>query len=231
MAFALLTGAMLVAIAFGLYVAQSTETPSSTGEVSQSPYVYLIFILLLFVMGFLLSKVLSGENSRFSFSAFINVAFAALLVSGIAHEFVHTLLINHPVQMRFHFGDSKAIFSTCCLSPGEAPHEGIAYAVQFCILILWMFYSRHTFYSGRFRELWKTTFMKSENTPKGKTPTLSAKKSISKKQSSDLDEDDIEREWNEHKSAMVDHLSRKTKPGKRETTLEDDIQNMGKLKV
>ncbi|MBM3281724.1 MAG: hypothetical protein FJY86_00045 [Candidatus Diapherotrites archaeon] len=231
LAFTLLVCAMLVSIAFGLFVAQSAERPSPTGEVSQSPYIYLIFTILLFTMGFLLSKVLAGENSKFSFAAFLNVCFAALLISGLAHEFVHILLINHPVQMRFHFGDSNAIFSTCCLSPGEAPYEEVAYAIQFMVLILWIFFSRHTFYNGRFRELWKYNFTKNDS--KFIPAKNTKKKNIPAKKTSEWDEEDLEREWNEHKTAMENNLSRKTKPAQRgkQSDLEDDVQKIGRLKV
>jgi hypothetical protein len=227
----LFSAAVLAAIAFGLYIASSADHLSPTGEVSQSPYVYVIFTLLIFTMGFLLTKVLAGENSKFSFAAFLNVAFAGLLVSGIAHELVHVLLISHPVQLRVHFGDSKAIFSTCCLSPGEAPFEGIAYAIQFMILILWVFFSRHTFYSGRFRELWKNKFLLENSTHSLKSNAV--KKKASKKEPEEFDEEDLEREWKQHKELMEAHLIRKTTPKQRgkEDDLEDDVRNLGKLKV
>ncbi len=230
LAFILLTLAMVTAIAFGLFVAQATEKPSPTGEVSQSPYLYLIFTLLIFTMGFLLTKVLSSENSKFSFAAFLNVSFAALLVSGIAHELVHTLLISHPVQMRVHFGDSNAIFSTCCLSPGEAPYEGVAYAIQFMVLILWLFFSRHTFYSGRFRELWKNKF--STETTVSSLNNQPTKKKTPKK-TEEFDEEELEREWKQHKELMEAHLQRKNtpKPREKESDLEEDMRNLGKLKV
>lgn len=235
-AFTLLVCAVLVAIAFGLFVAQATETPSPTGEVSQSPYIYLIFILLIFTMGFLLTKVLAGESSKFSFATFINVAFAALLISGLAHEFAHIVLINHPVQLRFHFGDSNAIFSTCCLSPGEAPYEGIAYAIQFFVLILWLFFNRHTFYNGRFSELGKSDWTKKTGKRRvGKSSSTKNifRKSQSKKErsTSEMSEDELEREWNAYKSTMTGQLSGKSKPGKKDSSLEDEIKKIGRLKV
>lgn len=226
-ALAILIAVMLVAIALGLFVATANETPSSTGEVSQSPFIYLIFIFLIFTIGFLFSKILSGENSKFSFSTFVNVSFAGVLVSGLAHEFVHILLINHPVQLRFHFGDSRAIFSTCCLSPGEIPYEGIAYGIQFLILVAWLFLNRHTFYNGRFRELWKTSSMK--NSPLSHKPIKGTKKKI--QSTNDMDEDDLEKEWRTHKQDMESNLSGKTKPGKRDANLEDDMSKIGRLKA
>lgn len=228
-AFTLLVAAILVSITLGIYVATAAYTPSSTGEVIQSPYVYALFLALLLVMGSLFTKILSGENSRFSYRTFINVALAGLLFSGLVHEFVHILLINHPVQLRFHFGDSNAILSTCCLAPGEQPYEGIAYGIQFLALFAWLFFNRHTFYSGRFRELWKKSG--NGNSPSRKS-TLSAKtKKVSTIKQDEMDEDDLEKEWNSHKTEMENHLSRKIKSGKKDSDIEQDIQNIHRLKA
>ena len=228
-AFTLLIVAILVSITLGIYVATAAYKPSSTGEVVQSPYVYALFLALLLVMGFLFTKVLSGENSRFSYRTFINVSLAGLLFSGLVHEFVHILLINHPVQLRFHFGDSNAILSTCCLAPGEQPYEGIAYGIQFLALFAWLFFNRRTFYNGRFRELWK-------NNPSGNSPvkknTFNAKtkKNPAVKQD-EMGEDDLEKEWNTHKTEMENHLARKIKSGKKDSNIEQDIQNIRRLKA
>ncbi len=235
MAFTLLVAAMVVVIALGLFVATATEAPSPTGEVSQSPIIYLVFLLLILTMGFLLSRILSGENSRFSFFTFVNVSLAGVLVSGLAHEFVHILLINHPVQLRFHFGDSRAVFSTCCLSPGEAPYEGIAYGIQFLVLIAWMFLNRRTFYNGRFRELWKKDYSdsssRSKKGPKVNANVKNAAKKNTPPKNSEMDEDDLEREWRVNKSQMEGHLTGKIKPGKKDSDLEDDISKIGRLKA
>ncbi len=230
-AFSILVAAMVVAITLGLYVATVNDTPSSSGEVSQSPFIYLIFLFLLVTMGFLLSKILSGENSKFSYRTFINVSLAGLLISGLAHEFVHVLLINHPVQLRFHFGDAKAIFSTCCLAPGEQPYEGIAYSVQFLVLVAWMLFNRHTFYNGRFRELWKKS--SDEKTSVGKKNTAPARstKKNTNTHANELDEDDLEKEWRTHKAEMEGHLLGKNRSGKRDTGLEDDMNNLNRLKA
>lgn len=230
MAFTILVFAMLIAIALGMFIATAIEKPSATGEVSQSPYIYLIFLFLLLTMGFLLSKILSGENSKFSYRTFINVSLAALLISGLAHELVHALLINHPVQLRFHFGDSNAILSTCCLSPGEQPYEAVAYGIQFLVLVAWMVLNRHTFYNGRFRELWKKS--SDDKTPAGKknvAPPRSTKKNPPR--SNEMDEDDLEKEWRTHKAEMESHLTGKNKSGKRDTSLEDDMSNLNRLKA
>ncbi len=235
MAFSILLAAIVIAIALGLFVATANDTPSSSGEVSQSPFVYLIFLLLIFTMGFLLSRVLTGDNSKFSFFTFINVSLAGVLVSGLAHEFVHILLINHPVQLRFHFGDARAIFSTCCLSPGEVPYEGIAYGIQFLILVAWMFLNRHTFYNGQFRGLWKKDYPDSSSRSKKGAKIIGDEKNVSKKnvqpKNNEMDEDGLEREWRANKSQMEGHLVGKTKPGKKDSDLEDDISKIGRLKA
>lgn len=228
-AFTLLVAAILISVTLGIYVATAAYTPTSTGEVVQSPFIYAVFLALLLVMGFLFTKVLSGENSRFSYRTFINVALAALLVSGLVHEFVHILLINHPVQLRFHFGDSNAILSTCCLAPGEQPYEGIAYGIQFLALLAWLFFNRHTFYNGRFRELWKKNG--DHNSIVNKSPFNTKTKKDSTRQQDEIDEDDLEKEWNAHKTEMENHLSRKSNSGRKDASIQEDIQNIHRLKA
>lgn len=232
-AFVLLIVTLLTVVAVGLYIATAGDTPSSSGEVSQSPFIYVAFLLLIFVAGFLLTKVLSNENSTFSYFTFVNVSLAGVLLSGLAHEFVHILLINHPVQLRVHFGDAKAVFSTCCLSPGETPYEGVAYAIQFLVLVAWIVLNRRTFYNGRFRELWKnvsgTPSSAGTNERKLNSSALNAGKNLA--HTSDLNEDDLEKEWHAHKSEMEDHLSGKARLPKKETALEEDVDAISRLKV
>jgi hypothetical protein len=231
-AFVLLVVALLTTVAVGLFIATAGDTPSSTGEVSQSPFIYVTFLLLIFLAGFLLTKVLSHENSTFSYFTFVNVSLAGVLMSGLAHEFVHVLLINHPVQLRVHFGDAKAVFSTCCLSPGESPYEGVAYVIQFLVLVVWIALNRHTFYNGRFRELWKNVSGQASagaNERKPNSPALNVSKNAAR--ANDMNEDDLEKEWHTHKSEMEDHLSGKTRPQKKETALEDDVNTINRLKV
>ncbi len=236
LAFFFLVILLIASIAVGLWTAQSLENPTAAGEVGQSPLLYILLVLLIAAIGFLLHKVLNGENSRFSFWGFINVAAAAMLISGLAHELTHVLLITHPTQLRVHFGDSNAIFSTCCLLPGENPYEMVAYGIQFLVMIVWLFFNRRTFYNGRFRNLWKSVSEVSQEAKpfRGKSIPKEKNNSKSKKQSrsSSQSEDSLEKEWRQHRTTMVEGLSPNRKRSRRmNEDLEEDISRINRLKV
>jgi hypothetical protein len=137
----------ILAIGFSLLGYNWFVHTDSTGNLKDSPFFYVIMLVALaFIVLILKVKNEAQEQGRISIPMFINVVISGIAVGGIIHEFVHVLLLQHATQLRLHFGDPTAIFSTCCLLPGELANEEIAYAVQFLITIGWIIYFEKFFY-------------------------------------------------------------------------------------
>lgn len=135
---------ILISVMVGMWISTSSPSVVGDGRLTQGPLTYVLLVVFLLVIGFVFSRMynrVSSTNS-FSFMAFINVGFAAIVIGGIIHEIVHMILLRHPTQFQVHFGDPVAIFSTCCLAPGELPQEEIAYGIQLLVMILWFFFNR-----------------------------------------------------------------------------------------
>ncbi|MFH0970087.1 MAG: hypothetical protein V1776_01350 [Candidatus Diapherotrites archaeon] len=199
--------------------------PTSTGgdeSLNQSPVLYFVLVVLVLGIGAFLSfKKEENANPPFNFWLFVCITFSGLMIGGIMHELTHVALIQHPTQFRVHFGDSSAIFSTCCLNPGEYHYEEIAYAIQFIVMALWIFFFRGYFYSSL--------------PPSKKKINLKTKKSnpvSSKKMSiSSLDEgEQMDVEWEKAKSEIL-NAGKKGKKQKENDALTMEWNNLERLKA
>ncbi len=138
----------LLAIGFSLLGYNWFTHVDQNGTIKDSPFIYVVLLVAIaFIAFFLKSKSEAEQGGKISVPSFVNVAIAGVTLGGIFHEIVHVLLLNHPTQLRLHFGDTNAIFSTCCLLPGELANEEIAYAVQFLVTIAWVIYFENLYYN------------------------------------------------------------------------------------
>ncbi|MEK6821080.1 MAG: hypothetical protein AABY11_01625, partial [archaeon] len=117
-----------VMAAMGVNMLVSPVSNGGDGSLAQSPLVYLFLVLAILAIAayFSFRSSRHPDSPPFNAGLFICVMFSAILLGGIIHELVHVALIQHPTQLRVHFGDAAAVFSTCCLAPGEYAYEEIA---------------------------------------------------------------------------------------------------------
>ncbi|MEK6970437.1 MAG: Yip1 family protein [archaeon] len=147
--FVSLVFSVILSVGLSYVAAPYWGNPSVDGSVGQSPVLYIVIILSTLLIGAVFHWVLRpSEGSSFNFWLFVCVAFSGLMIGGIIHEFTHVVLISHPTQFRVHFGDSGSILSTCCLNPGEYDYELVAYAIQFLVMIGWIFAFREYFFQS-----------------------------------------------------------------------------------
>ncbi len=138
--------ASIFSVGVSYVLVPSFVVPSTDGSVGQSPLLYIAIVLLILMVGGILHFVFRpSEGKSFHFWLFVCVAFSGLMIGGIIHELVHVVLISHPTQLRFHFGDASSILSTCCLNPGEYDFELLAYGVQFFVTMGWILVFREFF--------------------------------------------------------------------------------------
>ena len=164
----------LLAIGFSLLGYNWFTHVDQNGTIKDSPFFYVVLLVAIaFIAFFLKSKSQAEQGGKISVPSFVNVAISGVAVGGIIHEIVHILLLSHPTQLRLHFGDPYAIFSTCCLLPGELANEEIAYAVQFLVTIAWVIYFENLYYNPD--EKYST---------KKNNPTSSAKNAVNEEKSS-----------------------------------------------
>jgi hypothetical protein len=136
----------ILSVGVSYLLAPSFTPPSSDGSLGQSPLLYILIVLLILIIGGVLHFIFRpSEGKSFHFWLFVCVAFSGLMIGGIIHELVHVVLISHPTQLRFHFGDSSSILSTCCLNPGEYDYELLAYGIQFLVTGGWLLVFREFF--------------------------------------------------------------------------------------
>ncbi len=136
----------ILSVGVSYVLAPSFASPSADGSVGQSPILYIVIVLLILIVGGILHVVFRPSKEKsFHFWLFVCVAFSGLMIGGIIHELVHVVLISHPTQLRFHFGDTSSILSTCCLNPGEYDYELLAYGAQFLITMGWILVFREFF--------------------------------------------------------------------------------------
>ena len=146
----------ILAIGFSLLGYNWFTHVDSSGNLKDSPFFYVVLLVAIAFIALILNSKRQAEDGIINVTAFLNVAISSVAVGGIVHEIVHVFLLNHPTQLRLHFGDPTAIFSTCCLVAGELANEEIAYAVQFLVTIGWMIYFEKIFYSKTEKNTKKT---------------------------------------------------------------------------
>lgn len=178
----------------------------ASGAVLDSPTFFIFLILVGVVTALLLHWIYSARDQEnpFSIVSFLNSVFSAILLGGLVHELTHVLLIRHPTQFNVHFGDANAIFSTCCLAPGELPNEEIAYLIQFLVMVSWVYFSRETFFEKRVEAKSRTT--------KKKGSTTKTIPSDEEDDSADEEEADVEREWRRQRDWLHSKLEPRSKP-------------------
>lgn len=229
----LLAGAFLVVFSVGLgfvLTQQDALAPAADGSVNQSPFLYAILFVGILAMGALFSRVYNAHSpdKRFSFLAFVNVAVAAILIGGVIHELVHIILLQHPAQFRVHFGDVKAVFSTCCLAPGERPYEEIAYAVQFFVGLIWIFMFRSVFFTDKGTDEGKT-----KGPPQSKKNKMEKKEAPRAPKKIPSAEDEIDDEWNAQKRVLDHYLNPKAEHPhhvRAHNQLEGELDKLNRLK-
>jgi hypothetical protein len=217
--------AVFLSVGLNYILAPALTAPGSDGSLNQSPVIYIVLLIGVFVIGFLALNYVKKNNSdaQFDFWIFVCVALSGVLIGGVIHEFTHIALLQHPTQFRVHFGDSSAIFSTCCLGFGEYAHEEIAYAIQFFVSLGWILAFRNKFYI------------------RGKQPSpKKVKKRESKEKESNDDnngfEGHVDKEW-EAARRSIDELREGKKPNedkktqKKRDALTREWENLDKLKV
>lgn len=186
---------IFVSILLGVWIGSSTPSMMGDGRLNQSPLIYAFLVAFLLIIGYIFSRMYNHITSEgtFSFKGFLNVGFSAMVVGGILHEFVHMLLIRHPTQFQVHFGDPVAIFSTCCLAPGELPLEELAYGVQLIVMILWIYVNRSLIFPPAVQNVEKHE----ENKKKKILESIYSHETPQYKSDDRSHEDALEKEWHE----------------------------------
>ncbi len=187
----------LLAIGFSLLGYNWFTHVDQNGTIKDSPFFYVVLLVAIaFVALFLKTKSQAEQGGRISIPGFVNVAVAGVAVGGIMHEIVHVLLLNHPTQLRLHFGDPYAIFSTCCLLPGELANEEIAYAVQFLVTIGWVIYFELMYYDPKDRTSKKAKPIEEseEQTKRGTIKSPSYLDKARKQNSGEIDVEELDEE-------------------------------------
>lgn len=192
----------LLAIGFSLLGYNWFIHVDQNGTIKDSPFFYVVLLVAIaFIALFLKSKSQVEQGGRISVSGFVNVAIAGVAVGGIMHEIVHVLLLNHATQLRLHFGDPYAIFSTCCLLPGELANEEIAYAVQFLVTIGWVIYFELLYYNPSDKAP-KKVKANSDDDEQSKRNTIKSASYLGKNRrqnSGEIDPDDLDEEDEQEK--------------------------------
>lgn len=201
----------LLAIGFSLLGYNWFTHVDQNGTIKDSPFFYVVLLVAIaFIALFLKTKSQVEQGGRISVSGFVNVAISGVAVGGIMHEIVHVLLLSHATQLRLHFGDPYAIFSTCCLLPGELANEEIAYAVQFLVTIGWVIYFELLYYNPNDKATAKKPKVSDESDDEKEKRNIKSTSFLgkrSKQSSGEIDMEELDEEEEAEENNKDTHVS------------------------